>query len=50
MPLDAPGSDLEAIHQGYISVTPLSFDYLDRKKLENMMAFSDVYAKIKTMK
>ncbi|MBQ1252290.1 MAG: 5'/3'-nucleotidase SurE, partial [Firmicutes bacterium] len=30
MPVDDPGSDLEAIHQGYISVTPLKLDYLDR--------------------
>lgn len=50
MPADDPGSDLEAIHQGYISVTPLKLDYLDREKLEHMMAFSDVYAEIKGMK
>lgn len=50
MPEDDPGSDLEAIHQGYISVTPLKLDYLDRKKYEDMTNFSDVYAMIKEMK
>ena len=50
MPEDDPGSDLEAIHQGYISVTPLKLDYLDRNKFENMTNFSDVYAMIKEMK
>lgn len=50
MPEDDPGSDLEAIHQGYISVTPLKLEYLDREKYENMMHFSDVYAEIKKMK
>lgn len=50
MPVDDPGSDLEAIHQGYISVTPLKLDYLDREKFENMMPFNDVYEKIKSIK
>ena len=50
MPVDEPGSDLEAIHQGYISITPLKLDYLDHKKYEKMTNFSDVYAMIKEMK
>ena len=45
-----PGSDLEALQEGYISVTPLKLDYLDREKFETMMGFSDVFAEIKEMK
>ena len=45
-----PGSDMEALQEGYISVTPLKLDYLDREKLERMMGFSDVFAEIKAIK
>ena len=41
---------MEALQEGYISVTPLKLDYLDREKLERMMGFSDVFAEIKAMK
>ena len=44
------GSDMEALREGYISVTPLKLDYLDREKLKTMMGFSDVFAEIKAMK
>lgn len=44
------GSDTEALREGYISVTPLKLDYLDKEKYESMMGFSDVYAEIKALK
>lgn len=45
-----PGSDMEALKEGCISVTPLKLDYLDREKLDQMKGFSDVYAEIKELK
>lgn len=44
------GSDMKALEEGYISITPLKLDYLDRERFEVMMGFSDVFAEIKAMK
>lgn len=47
---DEAGSDMSAIHDGYISVTPLKLDYFDEKKFDRMMDFSDVFSEIKALK
>lgn len=44
---DEAGSDMKAIHEGYISVTPLKLDYFDKMKFDRMLDFSDVFSKIK---
>lgn len=45
-----PGSDVEALHEGYISITPLKLDYFDKNKFEAMDDFNDVFAEIKAQK
>lgn len=45
-----PGSDMEALHEGYISITPLKLDYFDKNKFETMSDLNDVFAAIKARK
>ena len=48
------GSDVDVVEKKYISVTPLKYDFLDRKKLETMdefiAGFSGALGKIKELK
>ncbi|HMM05509.1 MAG TPA: 5'/3'-nucleotidase SurE [Clostridiales bacterium] len=47
---DEDGSDMRALREGYISVTPLKLNYFDEKKFERMTDFSDVFSEIKALK
>lgn len=47
---DAPGSDMEALHDGYISVTPLKMDYLDYERFGSLPEFNDAFAFLKEKK
>ncbi len=37
-------TDVEAVSQGYISVTPIKLDYLDHQKFKELDDFADVFA------
>lgn len=41
------GTDLEAIEEGYISVSPIKPEYLDREKFQTMPDFTDVFDAVK---
>ncbi len=42
---DPPGSDIRAVHDGYISLTPLLLDYTDYSKLESLNQCLGIEAK-----
>ena len=47
---DEEGTDMKAVHEGYISVTPLKLDYFDREKFDQMISFNDVFSALKGLK
>jgi 5'-nucleotidase len=46
---DEQGTDMNAIQEGYISVTPLKLDYFDKTKFDRMRDLNDVFLKIKDL-